>query len=72
MDGTGVVSTGETGVVGTGVVSTGVDSTGVVSTGTMGVVAGLRRSQYTVINAAKCSEGTKWSSTRRGWYRLAW
>ena len=78
ITGTGVVPIGETGVVGTigaVVVSTGVDGmtgTGVVSTGTIGVVAGLRNSQYAVFNAAICSEGTKWSSTQRGWYRLAW
>ena len=55
ITGTGVVSMGETGVVGTtGTVgvSTGVDGmtgTGVVSTGTTGVVAGLRRCQYEVL-----------------------
>ena len=75
MIGVGVVSMGETRVVGTTgvvVVSTGVDGSGVGSTGTMGVVTGLGRSQYVVINAAICSAGTKWSSTRRGLYRLAW
>lgn len=72
MTGTGVVPTGETGVVettGTVGVSTGVDGmtgTGVVSTGAVGVVTGLGSRQYAVFNAATCSEGTKWSSTRRG------